>query len=167
MPVTPPLPAWALTTAGPADRLAVQKAQSRGKAQIRWRNGAPPREWARRQGWPTPWFGFEKAFVTKMLESDECFALALSETGVEISIPRDRYILSAKELEDFDALYRDASWDYLVEELREIRRAVEAGVEIHVEGERLTSFESFYKWAHGRYYVLEEAATSWIGDDES
>jgi hypothetical protein len=167
MPETPPLPAWALTTAGPPDRLAVQKAQRRGKVRIQWRNNEPPREWAKQQGWPTPWFGFAEAFVARMLESEECFALALSETGVTISIPKESHSLSDKDLENLDALYQDRSWAWLVEELREIRRAVEAGVVVHVEGARLTSFESFYKWAHGRYHALEEAATGWIGDDKS
>jgi hypothetical protein len=31
----------------------------------------------------------------------------------------------------------------------------------------LSSFQSFYDWAHGRYHVLEDGYDSWIGDDDS
>jgi hypothetical protein len=54
-----------------------------------------------------------------------------------------------------------------VESLREVRRAVEAGVVVHVDGKQLTSFDSFYSWAHGRYHALEDGYDSWIGDDKS
>ena len=55
----------------------------------------------------------------------------------------------------------------LVEELREIRRAVEAGVAVKVEGKTLRSWGAFYDWAHGRYRALEDGYDSWIGDDET
>ena len=55
----------------------------------------------------------------------------------------------------------------LVAGLREIRRAVAAGVVVYVDGKTLRSFGSFYNWAHGRYDALEEGYDSWIGDDKS
>ena len=134
--------------------------------QIQWKNGLPSRAWARQHGWPTPWFGFEKAFVARMLTSQESFELALTMCGVEISIPKERHSIGTEELGMLDEAYRDHTWRWLVDALREIRRAVEAGVVVHVEGTTLTSFESFYNWAHGRYYALEDdVGTGWVGDD--
>jgi len=55
----------------------------------------------------------------------------------------------------------------LVEELRKIRRLVEAGLMVKIEGTQtvLTTWQDFYDWAHGRYYKLEEGYDRWIGDD--
>ena len=52
---------------------------------------------------------------------------------------------------------------------REIRRAVEAGVVVKVEGTQtvLKTWQSFYDWAHGRYHMLEDGYDSWIGDDDT
>lgn len=71
--------------------------------------------------------------------------------------------------EDRGVLGRRATqWGSLVEELRDIRRAVEAGVVVEVENtKKLRSFNSFYTWAHGRYHALEDGYDSWIGDDNS
>lgn len=72
------------------------------------------------------------------------------------------------EREDLGALgMRPTGWDALVEELRGLRRAVEAGVVVTVGGATLTTWQEFYAWAHGRYHALEEGADSWIGDDDS
>ena len=49
--------------------------------------------------------------------------------------------------------------------MREIRRAVEAGVVVEIDGRKLKSWASFYDWAHGRYHMLEDGYDSWIGDD--
>jgi hypothetical protein len=58
------------------------------------------------------------------------------------------------------------SWGVLVEELRALRRAVEAGVVVQVEdGPRLQTWQGFYEWAHGRYHMLEDGYDRWIGDD--
>jgi hypothetical protein len=64
---------------------------------------------------------------------------------------------------------RPTRWGWLVEELREIRRAVEAGVVVKVEGTQtvLKTWQGFYDWAHGRYHMLEDGYDSWIGDDNS
>lgn len=58
------------------------------------------------------------------------------------------------------------SWGLLVEELREIRRAVEAGVAVQIEGgPMLHTRNGFYTWAHGRYHMLEDGYDQWIGTD--
>ncbi len=85
------------------------------------------------------------------------------------------HIVSTQELKAFDALY-DArssggfptSWRALVEELRKIRRAVEAGSVVQIEGgETLRTWQEFYAWAHGRYHMLEDGCDAWIGDDRA
>lgn len=88
------------------------------------------------------------------------------------------YIITTEMLKDLDALYeasedmgilgrRATHWDVLVQDLRAIRRRVEAGVIVKIEGTPivLNSWETFYDWAHGRYYALEDSFTPWIGDD--
>jgi hypothetical protein len=90
------------------------------------------------------------------------------------------YTVTIEMLKELDALYeetedmgvlgrRPTRWGTLVEELRKIRRLVEAGVKVKVEGTQtvLNTWQSFYDWAHGRYHALEDGYDSWIGDDDS
>ena len=85
------------------------------------------------------------------------------------------YIVSAEDLSALDAMYarrspigQPTSWRPLVEELRKIRRIVEAGTVVHVAGEAtLRTWTEFYDWAHGRYHMLEDGCDPWIGDDRS
>lgn len=167
-------PTWAMRTATAADCGLAQRAKKEEWLQIGWPQGKGAKTWAKVQGWPTPWFGFEEAFISKMLENDEAFALALAESGVVLQIPRSTYTLSAERVRAFDGLYAERSdlgrpvgWGVLVEALREIRRAVEAGVQVAIEGTDtvLISWQSFYDWAHGRFHLLEDGYDSWIGDD--
>lgn len=84
-------------------------------------------------------------------------------------------MISAEKLKTLDEMYaarspsgHPTSWRALVEELREIRRAVEAGAVVQVEGGgTLRTWQEFYDWAHGRYHMLEDGCDSWIGDDRS
>ena len=108
-----------------------------------------------------------------MFESQMNFTMAINESGIEIQIPRQEYTLSAAALSGLDSLYEQrspggqpVSWGILVDDLREIRRAVEAGVVVQVEdGPRLQTWQDFYAWAHGRYHMLEDGYDRWIGDD--
>ena len=167
------IPAWAMRTARAEDYGIVQDAHGRGTMQIKWPDRSALRHWTKLQGWPAPWFGYEAAFLAKMFESPMNFTQAVNESGIEIQIPRQEYTLAAARLEELDALYtqrspsgRPESWGILVEELRELRRAVEAGVAVQVEdGPRMETWQGFYDWAHGRYHMLEDGADHWIGDD--
>ena len=169
------VPTWALRMAAPEDQALVQDAYRRGRMQIKWPSHQVLRDWAKQQAWPTPWFGFEDAFIGRMLESRESFELAVNESGIEIHILQREVTISGEKLRELDALYEDRStngrptgWGVLVEELREIRRAVEAGVVVKVEGTKtIQSWQSFYEWAHGRYHMLEDGYDHWIGDDNS
>ena len=168
-------PAWAMRIATPDDHADVKEAQERGRVQIHWPDPKSLRTWAKQHNWPTPWFSFQDAFLTHMLANPENFALALKETGLTIHLPQTQHTITPEELQALDALYaergesgRPTSWGILVEELREIRRAMEAGVVIDVAGTtKFRSFQGFYDWAHGRYHMLEDGYDSWIGDDNS
>jgi len=167
------IPAWALRAATSGDQGLAQEAHRQGSMQIKWPNAKALRIWAKQQGWSTPLFGFEESFIAQMLQTKEQFELALKQSGIEIQIPRQEYTISGEKIRELDALYEQRSssghpngWGILVEELREIRRAVEAGVMVNIEGEQsLVSWQDFYQWAHGRYHMLEDGYDKWIGDD--
>ena len=85
------------------------------------------------------------------------------------------HIVSTEKLKNYDSLYaarspsgRPTSWHALVEELRHVRRVIEAGAVVQVEGEgTLRTWKEFYEWAHGRYHMLEDGHDNWIGDDNA
>jgi hypothetical protein len=171
--MTKPLPAWALQAATPDDHGTAEEAHRQGRLEIKWPDQRALRAWAKQQRWPTPLFDFEQVFTAHMLASTANFALAVADSGVELYHPRRSYMLTGDQLRTLDALYegrspsgRPTGWDALVEELRELRRAVEAGVAVTVEGDGLLqNWQEFYQWAHGRYHMLEDGADKWIGDD--
>jgi hypothetical protein len=96
----------------------------------------------------------------------------------EAKVNEKEVILTVERLKELDALYeeteergalghRPTRWGDLVAALRQIRRLVEAGVLVKIEGTPtvLNSWQSFYAWAHGRYHALEDGYDRWIGDD--
>jgi hypothetical protein len=171
------LPGWAMKRATADDIIAVRQAQKQGYLQIKWPPLKEVRAWAKQQGWHTPWFGFESAFIKTVLDTEQALRLALSASVIELTIPRESYTITAERLQILDDLYTDVGstgshqlgWGVLVGALREIRRAVEAGVEVSVpdKASPLRSFQGFYEWAHGRYHMLEDGYDRWIGDDNS
>jgi hypothetical protein len=76
----------------PEERLRAIRAHEQGKLGVSWGihgNGAwQVRDFAEKHGWPTPLFGFKKAFIAKMLESDENFELAVMNSGIDVYIPK-------------------------------------------------------------------------------
>ena len=84
-------------------------------------------------------------------------------------------VISTAALSALDTMYaarspggQATSWFALVEELRKIRRTIEAGSVVQIEGEAtLATWQEFYAWAHGRYHMLEDGCDAWIGDDNS
>lgn len=148
-------------------------AHGRGSLQITWPDRKALRAWAKGRGWPVPWLGFDGAFLDRMLGDEASFDLAVRESGIGLRIPSQEHTISAERLRELDELYdersesgRPVGWGILVEELRQIRRAVEAGVAVNVEGaEPMRSWQAFYDWAHGRYHMLEDGYDKWIGDD--
>lgn len=172
------IPRWAMEIATPQDRQRAKDAYRTLMWQLAWPERKSIRAWAKQQGWPAPGFFFDGRFIKKTLESDENFALALNESGLQIRIPREYYKFPDQELKRMDRWYeeredmgvlgsRPVSWGILVESLREIRRAIEANVVIEIEGKPIKSVSSFLTWAHARYYLLEDGYDSWYGDDNS
>ena len=91
---------------------------------------------------------------------------------------KQEHIITVEMLNKLDELYEETEdmgvlgqrpihWGTLVEKLRKIRRLIEAGVTVKIEGTQtvLETWQSFYSWAHGRYHALEDGYDSWIGDD--
>lgn len=176
------IPAWAKqrVTPGNPGFSEVSRLHRQGNTQIQLPDLKVLKGWAKSHDWPTPWFGFKDAFVVKLFESSESFTLALNESGINIHIPAKEHILTIERLKEMDALYeeredmgvlgqRPTGWGILVSQLREIRRLVEAGINVEIEGTQtvLNTWQSFYEWAHGRYHMLEDGYDSWIGDDNS
>jgi len=162
------IPDWALRPAEQKDRDLIPEAERLGTLRINWPDKKILRKWAKDRGWPAPWFGFQKAFIGKMLESGANFELAAGESGIGIFIPRSEVEIPADKIREFDDLYKDpADWDILVGELRELRRAAEAGVCLKfADGRTIRTWGEFYSWAHGRYHMLEDGCDRWIGNDD-
>jgi hypothetical protein len=184
-----PPPDWAFRRAVAGDLAIAAEAQRRGALRTNWRPDpfpgstkvldGPPSAWLKRQGWPTPWWSFldrGAAFLRVVLAEEVRFDAALRDSGAELFVPEESHVVSDRELAELDALYaetedmgtlgrRPTRWGELVADLREMRRAVEAGVELEVDGRRLAGFNTFYTWAHGRYPGLEDGWDEWIGDD--
>lgn len=176
------IPAWAKRTVTPDSHSVSEVSQlyDQDRTQIQLPDLKELKRWAKGHAWPAPWFGFQDAFIAKLFESNETFMLALSESGISIHVPIKEHTLTIERLRELDALYegrkdagvlgqRPTDWGTLVSLLREIRRLVEAGVQVKVEGAQtvLDTWQSFYDWAHGRYHMLEDGYDSWIGDDDS
>jgi hypothetical protein len=110
-----------------------------------------------------------------MLQNDANFALAVGTSGLEVRLPKREHAIGPQQLKELDAMYdarspsepgRPTEWGGLVAALCEIRRAVEAGVEVKIaDGPVLQTWQGFYEWAHGRYHMLEDGYDSWIGHD--
>ena len=160
-------PAWAMRQATTDDRMAVKNAYAQERMQTNWSSCDGLKAWAKKQGWSPSWFNFESTFYQNMLENDANFALVLNESGLKVRIPKTDYTISDEALHEMDQEYADHEWGFLVEGLRKIRRAIEAGVIVYVDGKTLKSFSGFYTWAHDRYHALEDGYDSWIGDDLS
>jgi hypothetical protein len=173
--MTKAIPPWAMRRARPEDQDVVRISHRQGTLHITWPDLKALRGWAKQHEWPTPWVGFEEAFITRMLDNQATFDLAITDSGIELHIPKQDYTISGDKLRELDALYEDRSpsgrptgWGILVEALREVRRAVEAGVVVRVEEtQTIRTWQEYYNWAHGRYHMLEDGSDHWIGDDTS
>jgi hypothetical protein len=167
------IPPWALRAATAEDHALAKEAHRHNRMHIMWPNDNVLQNWAKQHGWPRPFLGFEEAFIAHMLETKEQFERAIKESGIQIHLPKQEYEITGEQIRKFDTLYEERSssgrptnWAILVEELREIRRAVEAGVVITIEdAQTIQSWQGFYSWAHGRYHMLEDGYDKWIGDD--
>ena len=176
--MTQAIPVWAKQRVLPGvpGVVEVRRLYDEGRTEIQLPELKELKRWAKSHGWPAPLFGFKEAFIAKLFESDETLSLALNDSGVDINIPIEEHTVTLEKLQYLDALYeerddtgnggRPTQWGALVDELREIRHLVEAGVEVKVEGTDtvLTTWQEFYEWAHGRYHMLEDGYDSWIGD---
>ena len=172
------LPRWAIKKASQNDYKFTETAYRNGSCRLIWPIGNTIRIWAKQQGWPTSWMFFKTRFIKKVFENESNFALALQQSGLIIMIPLESYQYPESELKIMDKWYnnrkdmdelgmRPIDWGFLVESLREIRRATEAGVKIDIDNQTLASTSDFFTWANSRYPLLAEGNDSWYGDDKS
>lgn len=159
------LPPWAVRRADMQDWEAAKKSFEAGTAKIQIRNLPSMSQWMKGKGWKRPWFNLQQSFIRQIFNHPDNFRMVLREHMAEIMIPRAKAAVPDQELKEMDASYEERSWSYVVEALREIRRAIEAGVEIEVDGKTLKTWNEWYSWAHSRYHLLEESSDRWIGDD--
>lgn len=78
--------------AKPEDRLLAISAHNQGKLGVSWSpfsGTMTPREWVKKHGWEIPFLDFKKAFIDKLLETDENFELALTHSGIDVYIPAE------------------------------------------------------------------------------
>lgn len=159
------LPNWALSKATALDWESAKKAYHSRTAKIVLRHPESLRSWMKGKGWKRPWLFLEESFMKQLFASDENYRLVLREYVADIRIPKKNVVISEEDLQSMDEDYAARSYSGLVEGLREIRRVIEAGTEVEIDGKKLKSFNSFYTWAHARYHLLEEGSDKWIGDD--
>jgi hypothetical protein len=98
-------PAWAMRRVEAEDYGVARDTNRRGALHIKWPDLRELRAWSKRQGWPTPRFGYEAAFLAKLFDSQMNFVQAISESGIELTIPQREYTLSTERLRELDALY--------------------------------------------------------------
>lgn len=159
------IPNWALRKANPEDRALTEQAHKNDTTRIEFKDRSGLKAWMKSKGWKISFAFLTSSFYKQLFASDENFRLALAEGVIEAWIPKASYTVPKSFIEKVDQLYEEESWNWAVEDLREIRRAIDAGVEVEIDGEKFTKAGDFYNWAHKRYHVLEEAADKWILDD--
>jgi hypothetical protein len=73
------IPGWAKRRVAPEKHSfsEVRRLHLQGRTQIQLPDVKDLKGWAKSRDWPTPWFGFKKAFIAKLFECDETFTLAL------------------------------------------------------------------------------------------
>lgn len=86
------LPDWAWEPATAEDLARAREAMDQGRLELKLPDAKDLQKWARQHGWRVPWLGFERAFVTQMLQDEPSFALALSANGLEVRLlKREHY----------------------------------------------------------------------------
>lgn len=156
------LPKWALEKAGPQDRVRAQDAYQRKTGHFIAPEWPSLREWMRAREWKYSWLSKETAFYKQCFRNDDNFRAVLEDQIAELWIPKQSHQVSEDDLASIDKDYSDRAWSSAVAQLKDLRRAIDAGITIKVDGRTFTSSGSFYTWVHKRYHALEEASDDWI-----
>ena len=160
------LPSWALRSATTAEREKAADAYYRSKAKTVFRDRKKLRSWIEYHGWKTSWLHLEDSFYKELFSNDEFFKEGLEDGVVEIFIPKESYTFSDEEFKNINDGYSAREFNWVVEYLREIRRAIEAGILVEIDGLQLKSEIAFYNWVDKQFHILEEVADKWIGNDD-
>lgn len=158
------LPNWALEKAGPHDRVRAKEAYEKETGRFTVPNRVSLKDWMKAQGWKRSWISLEGSFYKQCFQDDSLFQLALKEEMVDIWIPKEVCQISVADLASMDKDYDAQDWSTAAAKLRDIRRAIDAGVIIEIDGQSFKSSGSFYTWTHQRYHALEEISNEWMMD---
>ena len=158
------LPNWALEKAGPHDRVRAKEAYEKETGRFTVPNRVSLKDWMKARGWKRSWISPEGSFYKQCFRDDSLFQLALKEEMVDIWIPKQTHQVSKADLAGIDQDYQTQDWSAAVAKLRDIRRALDAGVTIEIDGQPFKSSGSFYTWAHKRYHALAEISNDWMMD---
>jgi hypothetical protein len=158
------LPNWALEKAGPNDRVRSKAAYQQKTGRFTVPNRVSLKDWMLARGWKRSWLSPEGSFYKQCFQDDVLFQLALKDQMIDIWIPKAMHQVSAANLAAIDEDYQQKDWSAAVAQLRDIRRAIDAGITIELDGQTFISSGAFYTWAHQRYHVLEEISNDWMMD---
>lgn len=157
------LPNWALRPATANDREYAREARSKLSGTFEFTDRKGLRGWMKGKKWKASWLLLETSFFRNLFESDNNFQLALAEGIITIKLPKAAHQINKEHLDRLDKEYGAGGYDFMVEPLREIRRALEAEVGIEIEGKKMKSVSTFISWVNERYPLIEEGADEWFG----
>jgi len=158
------IPNWALEKAGPNDRVRAKEAYQRETGRFTVPNRVSLKDWMKARGWKRSWISPESSFYRQCFQDDTLFQLALKDNMADIWIPKQSHQLSDADLAAIDEDYEQKDWSAAVAQLRDIRRAIDGGVTLKIDGQTFKSSGFFYTWAHQRYHTLEEISNEWMMD---
>lgn len=159
------LPNWALEKAGPHDRVRAKEARQKDTGRFTLPNRVSLKEWMKARGWKRSWISPEGSFYKQCFQDDTLFQLVLKEKMVDIWIPKQSHRISEADLAAINRDYEAQDWSATAAQLRDIRRALGAGVIIEIDGQSFKSSGSFYTWVHQRYHALEGISNEWMTDE--
>lgn len=158
------VPAWALQRLTNVDRSVAQQSiivnspYATGRLFSNYKaveNDAS--NWAWNQGWITRlgWLSFgEVDFLKAMIKSDEKFQSAMMETGIELFVPVEFYVVTVEDLADLDARYAVKAYGEMRGIVQKIRNAMELGVDIEVGETCFNDFALLNEKINARYPEL-------------
>lgn len=156
---------WFLKKAGVDDYEKARKVLSDLDGKIEFRDRKNLYTWMKKSGWKPNWFFVEQSFRKRIVEEEKRFRQAIAEKKATIMIPVDSYRCDNKYLEDLDQDYENGDYDGMVSSLSDLRRAIDAGVLVLIDGNSFDDSSKFYNWVHKRWHLLEECADKWILSD--
>ena len=102
-----------------------------------------------------------------MFCSEENFRMVLEESGVELFVPIDRYVISKKEVAEWKRKNKNPrNWDGMAGSFQVLCALIRLGVTLEVDGQNFTDSSDFYNnYIYKNFRNLEEGADIFILSD--